>query len=193
MTKSDRVSRSGLKACASWGSTPISSLHRTRVINSSSSLKEYSTTSRLLRNEPTTSSMHEPSKRRKFIVGGGSVGVSHKEDKETSLQLPVHSSHRHGGGGSLKEPLLPIPPNLKPGGFLPVRKVDMTGIATSAMLAPLPLSWPLAELSPLVSPIFGNPMRHRSSIVSPMSPVLPRIISTHWESLGCYDPYRCPL
>ena len=53
-----------------------------------------------------------------------------------------------------------------------------TGMATSAMLVSQ-----LGTLSPL-------PMFSARSPPSPGSPVIPRIISTNWESLGMYDPYR---
>lgn len=76
-------------------------------------------------------------------------------------------------GGSLKESSTRVTP-------------QMRGIATSAMLVPLPLSWQLGGLSPLVSPIMAAPI----TPPTPGSPVIPRIISTNWESLGCYDPYR---
>lgn len=68
---------------------------------------------------------------------------------------------------------------------------------------PIPLSWEMAGLSPLVTPQSLTPVSPGASRpgtpatpvtpvtpTTPVSPLITRFISTNWESLGAYDPFR---
>ena len=159
----NKKTRGSLKECSSLHPSPRGSFKELPCrLSPRGSLKEYS-----LRLNPRGSFKELTGK---ISPRGSKKESSSKKSPRGSLRVsPIRFSHF----GSLKES------SKKP-------SPQMAGIATSAMLVPLPLSWQLGGLSPLVSPILTAPI----TPPTPGSPVVPRIISTNWESLGCYDPYR---
>lgn len=170
MVDRNKKTRGSLKECSSWHPSPRGSLRELPSrLSPRGSLKEYS-----LRLSPRGSF--------KEMTGRITSPRGSMKEKTSSSKSPRESFKRS-------------PIHLRPFGSLKESSSSphssrnlsqMSGIATSAMLVPLPLSWQIGGLSPLVSPILTAPI----TPPTPGSPKIPRIISTNWESLGCYDPYR---